>query len=498
MPLVKAIEENFNFLVIEVEKQIEDTLKILKNNQSQQICEKIEARDDYIDSLKNIIENKAASLFLSTEKIDKKIITYIRALTIITSNLENIADYAVNIMSQTKFFTREYFLEDYNYKIFLKKISYSLSVLTKSVYQRDINIALDICKVEVELDRLYGEIIADIIKKLAAGKEAENLITTLFIFQYFERIGDSLLNIGEAIMSIMLGERIKIHQYEAISDTVTTPPEDHEYEIEPVAESRSGNIIRRVKETAFENPNWVIFKEGKALKIDKEKAGLELWSSIDPDVVPKIYGYEKKDDNAAIVIEFLKGRTLKDLVINNSKEYLSNVLKMFIKNVIYYWKKTMEIQQICPTYFKQINKRISDVYTVHTNFKSESSYIGDIEIMSLDKMINAAAFLDLEIKVPFSVIVHGDFNLDNVIFNEEYKKFYYIDLQRARRADYVQDVSVFLVSNFRLPFFEKDIRSKINHVILSFYKAILEFAKSNNDSTFKARLTAGLIRSYIT
>ena len=62
----------------------------------------------------------------------------------------------------------------------------------------------------------------------------------------------------------------------------------------------------------------------------------------------------------------------------------------------------------------------------------------------------------------------------------------------------MQDVSVFLVSNFRLPFFEKDIRSKINHVILSFYKAILEFAKSNNDSTFKARLTAGLIRSYIT
>jgi serine/threonine protein kinase len=307
-----------------------------------------------------------------------------------------------------------------------------------------------------------------------------------------------MLNIGEAIMSIVLGERIKIHQYEAIADTITNIPEDHEYEIEPVGESRSGNIIRRVREAAFENPNWVIFKEGKASKIDKEKAGIELWAKIDPEVVPKIYGYEKQSQNASIVIEFLKGKTLKDLVINSTDKYLFSVLEVFTKNVLDYWKKTMEEQEINPTYFKQLNKRISDIYMVHPDFKATGSYIGGVEIMSLDKMIAAASVLDFEIRAPFSVIVHGDFNLDNIIFNEEKRRIYYIDVHRARRADYVQDVSVFLVSNFRLPFFEKEIRNRINNVILNFYKSSKEFAENNRDRTFQARMTAGLIRSYLT
>ncbi len=499
MPILKAIEENFRFLVIEVKKQLEDTLKIIRGIDKEQLREKIEARDDYIDSLKNIIENKASTFFLSSENIDKSMVVYIRAITTITSNLEKIADYAVNISFQTGYYKKPDFIEGYNYNIFFEKILNALSKISESVYRRDINLALKICKTEIEVDNHYSEIIAKIIKELEKRNDVENLITTLFIFQYLERIGDSILNIGEAIMSIVLGERIKVHQYQAIADTIYQGIDDGgEYEIEAVAESRSGNVIRRVREVAFEKSSWVIFKEGKATKIDKEKEGIEVWAKIDPAIVPKIYGFEKKGNDASIIIEYLKGRTLKDILINYSQEDLFKALEVFTEKVFSIWEKTIEEKEINTTYFKQLSKRIEDVYTVHPEFKAKKSKIGDIEILPLEKIISAVSILDDELKAPFSVIIHGDFNLDNIIYNENNKTIHYIDLHRAKRADYIQDVSVFLVSNFRLPFFEKEIREKINYSIMYFYKMASKFALEHKDNSFFARLSAGLARSYIT
>jgi phosphate uptake regulator len=54
---VKAVEENFKLMVIEVTKQLEDTIKLL-GAYSKQLAEKVRTRDDYIDTMKNIIENK--------------------------------------------------------------------------------------------------------------------------------------------------------------------------------------------------------------------------------------------------------------------------------------------------------------------------------------------------------------------------------------------------------------------------------------------------------
>jgi len=244
--------------------------------------------------------------------------------------------------------------------------------------------------------------------------------------------------------------------------------------------------------------NWVIFKEGKAAKIEKEKSGIEIWAKIDPDIVPKIYGFEKKGNDASIVIEFLKGRTLKDIIINCNQASLFKVLKVFTERVFSIWEKTIEHKEINTTYFKQLSRRIDDVYMVHPEFKARQSMIGDIEILPLEKILAAAAVLDIELKAPFSAIIHGDFNLDNIIYNEDKKTIHYIDLHRAKRADYVQDISVFLVSNFRLPFFEKEIREKINYAILYFYKMAAKFASAHGDKNFYARLSAGLARSYIT
>ena len=64
--------------------------------------------------------------------------------------------------------------------------------------------------------------------------------------------------------------------------------------------------------------------------------------------------------------------------------------------------------------------------------------------------------------------------------------------------DYVQDVSVFMVSNYRLQVLDPRIRRRIAAVISNFYRIAAEFAANNGDKDFELRLAFGLVRSLAT
>jgi hypothetical protein len=64
--------------------------------------------------------------------------------------------------------------------------------------------------------------------------------------------------------------------------------------------------------------------------------------------------------------------------------------------------------------------------------------------------------------------------------------------------DYVQDVSVFLVSNFRLKVFKKSVRRRIRHSISQFLAFSRAFAERHGDATFSARVALGVARSLAT
>ena len=102
------------------------------------------------------------------------------------------------------------------------------------------------------------------------------------------------------------------------------------------------------------------------------------------------------------------------------------------------------------------------------------------------------------LEAPFSVFIHGDFNINNIVYNHEEQRINYIDLHRSADSDYIQDVSVFLVSNFRLPLFGQEARERIEHVIADFLKFARAFGARHGDATFEARLGLGLARSLIT
>ena len=147
---------------------------------------------------------------------------------------------------------------------------------------------------------------------------------------------------------------------------------------------------------------------------------------------------------------------------------------------------------------RQLDKRLSDVYAVHPEFHDSVQRICGHEIASFDSLATRAAEIEGGLQAPFSVYIHGDFNIDNIIYDTETMQLRYVDLHRSRYMDYVQDVSVFMVSNYRLQVLDPDIRRRIAAVICNFHHIAAEFAENNADNTFELRLAFGLVRSLAT
>ena len=88
--------------------------------------------------------------------------------------------------------------------------------------------------------------------------------------------------------------------------------------------------------------------------------------------------------------------------------------------------------------------------------------------------------------------------MDNIIYDPLEKKINFIDLHRSSYMDYVQDISVFMVSNYRLRVVDPVIRRRIRELACSFYSFSAAYAKSKGDNNFDLRLALGLARSFAT
>jgi aminoglycoside phosphotransferase (APT) family kinase protein len=99
---------------------------------------------------------------------------------------------------------------------------------------------------------------------------------------------------------------------------------------------------------------------------------------------------------------------------------------------------------------------------------------------------------------PYTVLIHGDYNTNNILYDQAEDRIHYIDLHRSADADLVQDVSVYMVSNFRLPIFDKARRNVLSAVILEMRRFAAAFAARHGDATFDIRLALGLGRSLVT
>ena len=499
---MQDIIDNFKLLAIETENQIMLTHGLLSDFNID-VLEKITAKDDYIDNLKTTVENACFSnIYNMAKSPDMAPLNRMRALHIICVNLERIADFCVNIARQTQYLTSKDFIQKYDYQSMFMEIQTSIHRVTWVFDHGNLSQALEICRAEFKLDDMWAQTFNILLEDLKKGDEVTNLVTTIFIFRYLERIGDSILNIGEALIFAIMGDRIKIRQVEALEKTLTESGFKGslgDIDFASIWGSRSGCRISKVsrkKPSGFKAQG--IFKEGEIGKIQKERANIQRWEEIYPGLAPKVLGYYEKYRTASLLVEYLAGCTLDQVFLTESSEVMDNVTFVLEQTLVDVWNKTLKPQVFQTDYMKQLMDRLAAVDRVHPkSFRSRRSRKGTARTPTSD-LVKTCQSIEKELPAPFTVFIHGDFNTNNIVYNHDEQKIHYIDLYRSQDGDYVQDAAVFLISNFRMPVFEADLRARLNRVSDQFYEIFRNFARLKGDKTFEGRLSLALARCFLT
>lgn len=487
MPIDEGVNVDLQFLILEVNKQAKASLSHIEKPSTQKLT-RIRHREDYVNNLKITLENKSYFNIYNLADNPRKM-NYFRALITIASNLERCADFFERIAHQMSFMHKPEMILNYELKRYYKFIYKALDIIYPALVNHDLDLAQKICEYETELDDLYDQSFTTIRQKLEKGKHVDDLLCVLSIIRYLERAGDSFLNIGEAILDIHVGEKMGIRQFRYLRRGLESLDIDISSEnvmFKPIMNTRSGSRVARIIDG---NSKSVFYKEGSKSKLDAEVAGLKLWQSLYPGKTPAILWQESRRQHSTILLEYLEGDDLLENLLQKRPK-LDACLKLLTKQVANIWQSSMKPKKAKIDYVAQLLSRKSDIKFVHDHlFELESN---------LDKMLEEAQKMESKLRAPFSTLVHGDFNVDNIIFSPDNKKMYFIDVHRSGYGDYTQDVSVFLISNFRIPIFSSDIRNRLNKTNMEMFKCARNFARRNKDTSFEARLAFGLFRSLIT
>ena len=501
--MLRVINENLRFMVIEVVGQVELTLQFLAEP-SRTLVEKITSRDDYVDTLKSLILEKTYQVLQSGDRLEKREVHRLSAVNTIAANLERIADFTVNILRQGDHLTEIDFLSRFEYEVFFEEILTGLGLVQKTLDKNDIGLAFRICQCEFRLDEHYAAMFNTILSELRAGGPAGNLVTCLMIMHYLERMGDSLLNIGEAVIYSLVGERMKIQQYRALRDTLGSAGLEtpiSEVEFESIWGTRSGCRIGVVGDAhhAGDTARPVLFKHGNYKKLAKEKSNIERWDKLMPGLPPQVFGFEAGEDgDGSILLEYLPGCTFQELLVTSDEALMKDALFMIEETIGQAWQTTLQPGKTGAEFIGQLRSRLDSVYRLHPLFKNQPGMIGNLDVRSVGQLLTGLAKADHDLVAPFSVFIHGDFNVNNIIYDSANERLHFIDLHRSARSDYLQDVSVFLVSIFRLPVLEANVRRRLNWATMDFFEFARNFAAEQGDDTFEARLALGLGRSFFT
>jgi len=229
-----------------------------------------------------------------------------------------------------------------------------------------------------------------------------------------------------------------------------------------------------------------------------EKEGLELWAKTYPGLVAGVFGYHEDGDKASLLVEFLPGCNLDEVLLTAGEDVLQNAMFIMTQTVQDIWETTRKDEPVPAAFMAQVASRLDSVLQIHPNFLRPEKVICGHRAPSTRELLAICGDVEKELGAPFSVLIHGDFNVNNLVYNHQTQRLHYLDVHRSRPFDYVQDVSVFLVSNYRMPVFESHLRARIHWIMQEFLTFARTYAENAGDAAFEARMALAVARSLFT
>lgn len=500
MDLPRGIADNLRFLTAEVASQV-STLHGYIEASSMALAQRILDRAGYSANLKRRIDDSCLRHYaeLAASSGD---VAVLRSTQQIATELDRITALCRECIAQLGHMRRRLAADDYG--PLLERVVDAIGLIDRAVADNDTHLALRIGRVERRLDKAYQRLISGYGKDLGGKrcrKHQQDVIPALFVARSVEQMGDALLAISEAIISGNLGQPFETGRYQSLKAVVEQFQQGQEVSdlgVENVAETRSGSGISAI---TADDQRLAIFKDGIKRKVKEERQGVESWHEVYPGVAPRILSYHKRGKSAALLIEHLAGLTFEQILVHESRGLLKEALQQLSRTLRSVWKQTRTGKPVAAGFMAQLSRRLEEVYGLHPDFKQSASRIGGsggLELAAFETLVQRAAGLEEKIPAPFSVYIHGDFNLDNIIYDPDEQRINFVDLHRSRYMDYVQDVSVFMVSNYRLQVLDCARRRRAMALTLAFYRFAAAYARSRGDRSFELRLALGLARSFAT
>jgi len=498
--LPKSIRNNLRFLIIEVGTQVSSLLQFIGRTENI-LSANILDRSGYTSNLKQRIHNGCYQHMLQAGHESSDVVLY-RAIKNIATNLERIAElcrdcahHATELGYKRDLYTSEYIQ-------LLDRVALSISLIERATLESSSQQALEIGKVQQYLSQSCDQLIAKHEAHLLSKKNTDGLISSIFVVKSIKSMGDALLKICEAILSGNLGQAISLDRYHSLHGFVEQLQgiDDNEsLVIDTLAETRSGSAISGISKADAKSTEIIaVFKDGKKRKLKEELESVKHWNKIYPGIAPKILSYHKKGESAALLIEHLDGYTIENILLEGSLKLQQAAIKQLGVTLADIWQQTYKKKPVNGQYMGQLQKRLKDVYAIHPSFKQGECQVAGFSLASFDHLIMQAAKIEATLPAPFSVQIHGDFNTDNIIYDPNVNKINFIDLHRSRKMDYVQDISVFMVSNYRLQALGGDFKRRVLLMNQDMYSIAAKFAKQHKDDNFDVRLSLGLARSLAT
>jgi|TARA_R110001599_G_scaffold24519_8_gene88549 aminoglycoside phosphotransferase len=321
-----------------------------------------------------------------------------------------------------------------------------------------------------------------------------------------KRLIEQLSVVAEALIKADLGQVATLQNYPHLLDSASNLNYNlKDLKVRRLALTRSGSAIAAISHKSESGKNVLaVYKEGDRIKIDEEVAGVNHWRTIDPRLAPSVLSQTgrlnngEENEQSSLLIEHIPGKTLEKLLLDGDKDGAQAALNILFKTLNKTWKTTLTPESCSAKFMLQLQKRIGDSRRVHPEFFKDEERICGYVSASFDELVERVAIQETQWRAPFSVLTHGDFNVDNLIYDDVEQRIYFIDLHRASYFDYVQDLSVLMVSIYRLQVLSGVTRKQMMDSAKAVYQFGRRFANRQQDETFEVRLAAGLARSFAT
>jgi aminoglycoside phosphotransferase len=303
------------------------------------------------------------------------------------------------------------------YQAMLARVVKALDMIEPALSDKDARQALKIGRVEQRLDQAYQKQLLSYAKHLKKDKHPADHISLIMLGRSIEQMGNALLRISEAIISAAMGQHFNTDRYHTLNASLTELEAVNEMaglQVQTIAQTKSGSAINAV--TSADEPGYHgVFKDGGKRKLKEEKQRVDDWHEIFPGLAPKILAYKKRGDSAAMLIEHLAGQTFEQILLSGSDELFQESFTHLTKTLKQVWDETRTAKPVSANYTDQLAKRMGDVYAIHPEFKQNNATIGSQKLASFSKLLTQIQQLEADIQAPFSVYIHGDFNVDNMI-----------------------------------------------------------------------------------